>query len=141
MTTQSRHTFEARGVISTCMSLPSSSWRGLKIALACWRFVEDENARFVAVAGRAKADFLGQALRTTGKVTLGRRKSRTGGGVLCMYRPGASCRNARAADDDVEEANCEQLLAAQVEAMVIHGGARTPRMCLNNAVRRMLNQR
>jgi hypothetical protein len=41
-------TLEARGVISTLISLPSSSWRGLKIAVVCWRLLEDVNVRLTA---------------------------------------------------------------------------------------------
>ena len=90
---------EALGVISTCISFPSSSLRGFTIAVVCCRLAEDVNARFVCTWGF----LLVQTWRSAETGTLGSRKSRIGSGVLERYLRGVSWRNARAADDEVED--------------------------------------
>src|ERR1700683_467719 len=99
------------------MSLPSSSWRGLKMADVCWRLEEDVKVLFPAWIVR-DLGLATQALCTIDEGILGTRKSRTGSGVLCMYLRGVSWRNARAADEEVEALSCEQLLVIHRAAMV-----------------------
>jgi hypothetical protein len=113
-----QRTFEARGVISTLMSWPSSSWRGLNMAAVCWRLEDDVNVLLAPLRGRDE-DLPTQPLRITVNETQGSKKSRTGSGVLCRCLRGARWRNARAADDEVAALRCEQLLVIHRAAMVV----------------------
>ena len=104
-------TFEARGVISTVMSLPSSSFLELTTALVARRFDEDVKLRLGQVFERLD---LARPFRIDVKGMLGRRKSR--GGVVCLE---ASWRNARAVEGGFECISCEQLLAIDRVAMLV----------------------
>lgn len=100
------------------MGFPSSSSRGLKIAVVACR--RDEDVKVLLTTFRCRNErWLSALLRhRAGDATLGRRKSRTGE-LVWRYCSGASWRKARAAEEGVDVANCEQLLAIHRDAMVI----------------------
>ena len=112
------HTFDARGVISTCIALPSSSLRGLKMAVVWRRLVEVVNLRFAGASCRIFASIFPQPWCKADTGMLGSRKSKTGMVLLCRYLRGVSWRNARAADDGADVFSCEQPFVMHLDAMV-----------------------
>jgi hypothetical protein len=69
------------------------------MAVVCCRLAEDVNARFVCIWDL----LLVQIWRSAETGTLGSKKSRIGSGVLERYLRCVSWRDARAADDEVED--------------------------------------
>jgi hypothetical protein len=116
------------------MSLPSSSWRALKIAVVCWRLDEDVKLRFATSIVR-EVGLEVQPLRRMDDGIPGRRKSSTGSGVRCRYLRGLSWRNARAAQDEVEALSCKQFLVIHRVTMVVgkerHQGRRQAQKCVD----------
>ena len=96
------------------MSLPSSSFWGLTIAVVCCRLLEDVKLLLSCVLALKVACSTIQLCRRVVEGTLGSKKSRD---ILCRYLRGASCRKARAADVEFDEASCEQLLVIHRVAM------------------------
>lgn len=98
-------TLEARGVISTVISFPSSSVRGLYTALVCRRAGDDAKARRPgSICGFEHAGLLKPWCRAL-EGAPGTRNSRRGAEVWWKDLLGAICKNARAADAGCEVAH------------------------------------